>query len=54
MLAESFPKSMVKRKALEKLSNIELEKYIKPESRFVADAIEIAYEILKSRGRHVD
>ena len=50
-LAESFPKSMVKRKALEKLSNIELEKYIKPESRFVADAIEIAYEILKSRGR---
>ena len=42
---------MVKRKALEKLSNIELEKYIKPESRFVADAIEIAYEILKSRGR---
>ena len=51
MLAESFPKSMVKRKALEKLSNIELEKYIKPESRFVADAIEIAYEILKSRGR---
>jgi len=42
---------MVKRKALEKLSNIELEKYIKPESRFVSDAIEIAYEILKSRGR---
>ena len=50
-LAESFPKNMVKRKALEKLSNIELEKYIKPESRFVSDAIEIAYEILKSRGR---
>lgn len=42
---------MVKRKVLEKLSNIELEKYIKTESRFVADAIEIAYEILKSRGR---
>ena len=51
MLAESFPKNMVKKKALEKLSNIELEKYIKPESRFVSDAIEIAYEILKSRGR---
>ena len=42
---------MVKRKVLEKLSNTELEKYIKPESRFVFEAVEIAYDILKSRGR---
>ena len=42
---------MVKRKVLEKLSDIELEKYIKPESRFVPEAIEFAFEILKQRGR---
>ena len=42
---------MVKRKVLEKLSDIELEKYIKPESRFVPEAIEFAFDILKQRGR---
>ena len=42
---------MVNRKVLEKLSDIELEKYIKPESRFVPEAIEFAFDILKQRGR---
>ena len=42
---------MVKRKVLEKLSDIELEKYLKPESRFVPEAIEFAFDILKQRGR---
>lgn len=42
---------MVKRKVLEKLSDIELEKYLKPESRFVPEAIELAFDILKQRGR---
>ena len=42
---------MVKRKVLEKLSDIELEKYIKPESIFVPEAIEFAFDILKQRGR---
>lgn len=41
---------MVKRNILEKMSTNELEKYISPESRFVYEAIEIAYDILKSRG----
>ena len=42
---------MVKRKVLEKLSDSELEKYLKPESRFVLEAIQFAYEILKERGK---
>ena len=42
---------MVKRKVLEKLSDSELEKYLKPESRFVPEAIQFAYEILKERGK---
>ena len=50
-LAESSFDNMVKRKVLEKLSDIELEKYIKPESRFVPEAIEFAFDILKQRGR---
>jgi hypothetical protein len=41
---------MVKRNILEKMSTNELEKYIRPESPFVPEAIEIAYSILKSRG----
>ena len=42
---------MVSRKVIEKLSDFELEKYIKPESRFVPEAIEFAVDILKQRGR---
>lgn len=41
---------MVKRRILEEMSNEELLKYVRPESRFVYEAIEIAYEILKARG----
>jgi len=41
---------MVKRNILEKMSTNELEKYIRLESPFVPEAIEIAYSILKSRG----
>lgn len=41
---------MVKRKILEEMSNEELLKYVRPESRFVYEAIEIAYETLKGRG----
>lgn len=41
---------MVKRSILEKMSINELEKYIGPESPFVYEAIEIAYDILKKRG----
>lgn len=40
---------MVNRKVLEKLSNQELNNYLKPESRYVAEAIEMAFEILKKR-----
>ncbi|KQT21524.1 hypothetical protein ASG22_15320 [Chryseobacterium sp. Leaf405] len=36
---------------LKKMSDQELEKYIQPESRFVPEAIQYAYEILKERGR---
>ena len=42
---------MVSKKVIEKLSDYELEKYIKPESRFVPEAIEFAFDILKQRGR---
>ncbi|MCS4228855.1 hypothetical protein [Sphingobacterium sp. BIGb0165] len=42
---------MVNRNVIKKLSDNELEKYIKPDSRSVADAVQYAYEILKERGR---
>lgn len=42
---------MVNRSVIKKLSDNELEKYIKPGSRSVADAVQYAYEILKDRGR---
>ncbi|OOG16346.1 hypothetical protein BWD42_21665 [Sphingobacterium sp. CZ-UAM] len=42
---------MVNRNVINKLSDNELEKYIKPYSRSVADAVQYAYEILKDRGR---
>ncbi len=42
---------MVSRKVIEKLSDNELEKYIRPESRFVPEAIQYAFDILKERGR---
>lgn len=41
---------MVKRSLLEKLSNEELLKYVRQDSKFVYQAIEIAFEILKKRG----
>ena len=40
---------MLNRKVLEKLSNTELHNYLKPESRYIAEAIEMAFEILKLR-----
>ena len=36
---------------IEKLSDNELEKYIRPESRFVPESIQYAFDILKERGR---
>lgn len=42
---------MVQRKVLEKLSDSELEKYVKAESRFVPEAIQYAFDILKERGK---
>ncbi|PQA90001.1 hypothetical protein B0A69_21510 [Chryseobacterium shigense] len=36
---------------LAKMSTQELEQYVKPESRFVPEAIQYAYEILQSRGK---
>src|SRR6218665_2559769 len=45
---------MVNKKIIEKLSDRELENYIKPDSRFVSTAISHAYEILQSRGRTFD
>jgi hypothetical protein len=41
----------VKRSVIEQKSNEELEKYILPDSRFVPEAIQYAYEILELRGR---
>lgn len=40
----------VKKSVLEKMSDAELEKYIKPETTFVPEATKIAFEILKKRG----
>lgn len=40
-----------KKNILEKMSSQELEQYVKPESRFVPESIQYAYEILQSRGR---
>lgn len=40
-----------KKNVLEKMSDQELEQYIKPNSKFVPQAIQYAYEILQSRGR---
>ncbi|OPB86019.1 hypothetical protein [Elizabethkingia ursingii] len=41
----------VNRSVLEKKTDKELEQYIKPDSRFVPEAVEHAFEILKSRGK---
>ena len=38
----------VKRSVLQKLSTNELNSYIKDDSRFVSEAIEMAFEILKN------
>lgn len=40
-----------KKNVLEKMSDRELEQYIKPDSKFVPEAIQYAFEILQSRGR---
>ena len=42
---------MVNKKIIEKLSDRELENYLKPDSRFVPAAIRYAYEILQTRGK---
>ncbi|WP_312768435.1 hypothetical protein [Epilithonimonas sp.] len=42
---------MVNRNVLKKLSDSELEKYLKEDSRFVPEAVQIAFEILIERGR---
>ena len=41
----------VNKRLLEEKTNQELEEYIKPESKFVQEASQYAFEILKSRGR---
>lgn len=41
---------MVSKKVIEKLSDKELNNYIKPESKFVAKSIRYAFDILKERG----
>ncbi|SEH48949.1 hypothetical protein [Epilithonimonas hominis] len=43
---------MVSKNTLRKLSDRELENYLKPESRFVPKAIQKAFEILTERGRY--
>lgn len=43
---------MVSKKTLRKLSDRELENYLKPETRFVPEAVQIAFEILEERGKH--
>lgn len=40
----------VNKSLLDKMSTKDLEKYIKPESKFVIEAIEYAFEILENRG----
>jgi len=42
---------MVNKKVIEKLSDRELENYLKPDSRFMPAAISYAYEILQTRGK---
>lgn len=42
---------MVNKSVLRKLSDSELEKYLKEDNRFVPEAVQIAFEILKERGR---
>ncbi|MBV8325335.1 hypothetical protein [Chryseobacterium sp.] len=42
---------MVKRSVLKKLSDSELEYYLKAGNRFVPEAVQIAFEILEERGR---
>lgn len=44
-------KTNVNKSVLEKKSDKELEEYLRPETRYVPEAIEYAYTILKSRGR---
>jgi hypothetical protein len=43
---------MVNKKLLQKLSNKELKLYLVPTSRYVADAIQVAYQILQERGEY--
>lgn len=42
---------MVNKSVLRKLSNQELEGYLKESNRFVPEAVQIAFEILEERGR---
>ena len=41
---------MVSKKIIEKLSDRELENYLRPDSRFVSKSVRYAFEILKERG----
>ncbi|REC46441.1 hypothetical protein [Chryseobacterium pennipullorum] len=43
---------MVNKGALRKLSNVELEKYLKEDSGFIPEAVQMAFEILEERGRY--
>lgn len=42
---------MVKKKVLQGLSDRQLERYIASDSRYVSEAVELAFEILQSRNR---
>ncbi|AZA76031.1 hypothetical protein EG347_00060 [Chryseobacterium sp. G0186] len=42
---------MVNRSVLRKLPDFELEKYLKEDNRFVPEAVQMAFDILKERGR---
>lgn len=52
ILLSIFRLYMVKKSVLNKLSDFELEKYLKESNRFVPEAVQIAFEILKERGRN--
>ncbi|WP_415326638.1 hypothetical protein [Chryseobacterium sp. MMS23-Vi53] len=49
--AHFFNSTMVKKNVLNKLSDFELEKYLKEGNQFTPEASEMAFDILKERGR---
>jgi len=50
ILMPIFYIQMVKKSVLNKFSNFELEKYLKEDSRFTPEAVQMAFEILEERG----